>query len=256
MKKIQIKAKVLENKKVASSYYHMILDAKTVSAKSKPGQFVHIQVDESLDPYFRRPFSILRAKKNIEILFDVVGPGTKILSKKVKGEELDLLGPLGNHFCLPPKGTKQVVMIAGGVGVAPFLILSDLLKSEGYNLLLLYGARSKAQTFNMKEYKDNGCKVFVSTDDGSKGIKGRVSELYKKIDIKENNTFIYACGPRPMLSSVIEFGRENDFKGQVSAEEVMACGIGVCLGCATKTKLGYKTVCNDGPVFNLDDFEI
>lgn len=256
MNKIQVKAKVIENKKVTSSYYRITLDAKSIVQKVKPGQFVHIQINDGLDPYFRRPFSIFRAKKYLEILYDVVGPGTKILSKKVKGDELDILGPLGNHFCFPPKATKQVVMVAGAVGVAPFLMLSDMLKSTNCKLLLLYGARSKTQTFNMKEYRENGCKVFVSTDDGSKGIKGRVSALYSKINLEEKNTFIYACGPRPMLSSVIEYAKKYYLKGQVSAEEIMACGMGVCLGCATKTKSGYKTVCNDGPVFDLKEFEI
>ncbi len=256
MNKFQIKAKVLRNEKLSVSHYRLHLDAKSVMKKAKPGQFVHIQVNEGTDPYFRRPFGISRVKNSLEILYAVVGPGTKILSRKIKGDELDLLGPLGNPFAFPPQGVKQVVLIAGAIGIAPFFMLSDYLKNKKYETLLLYGVRNKSQVFNMNEFKQNGCRLYISTDDGSYGVKGRVSALFSKIHCDPERTFLYACGPKPMLDSVVSFAQANHLKGQVSAEEVMACGIGVCLGCATKTKAGYKTVCNDGPVFDISELSI
>ncbi len=254
MKKIQLKARIIANKKVSSSHYRLILEQKDILRKARPGQFVHVRVNEGLDPYFRRPFSISRAQEHLELLYAVVGRGTEILSRKKAGDELDLLGPLGNHFCMPPKGTRNVVMIAGAIGIAPFFMLSDYLRDKNYELTLLYGAKTKTQILPMRSLKDNGCRVYIATDDGTQGIKGRVSELYAKIPIDTQKTFIYACGPKPMIDSVLAFAHPNHLKGQVSAEEIMACGIGVCLGCATKTKTGYKTVCKDGPVFDLNEF--
>jgi dihydroorotate dehydrogenase electron transfer subunit len=142
-------------------------------------------------------------------------------------------------------------MITGGVGIAPFLFLSDMLKGKGKKLVLLYGARSRAQVFPMNEFKKNGCMVEVSTDDGSVGIKGNVSALFSRLKF-DVPTYVYTCGPRPMMACVQEFARVNHLKGQASLEEVMACGVGVCLGCSTKTKDGYRTVCHDGPVFDLE----
>jgi len=166
-------------------------------------------------------------------------------------------------------------MVAGGVGVAPFLILTDRLKklrvrqfsraklarsrhaeawrTKSQELILLYGGRSKEFTFPMTDFKKNGCKVYVSTDDGSFGVRGRVSELFSRINPDPKTTYLYACGPRPMMKSVQDFAKKYDLKGQVSCEEVMACGLGACLGCVISTKSGYKTVCHDGPVFNLNE---
>jgi dihydroorotate dehydrogenase electron transfer subunit len=105
----------------------------------------------------------------------------------------------------------------------------------------------------LREFKENSCKVHIATDDGSVGIKGRVAKLFSKLDPDPKATFIYTCGPRPMMASVQAFARKNDLKGQASCEEVMACGLGACLGCSIRTTKGYKTVCYDGPAFDLDE---
>jgi dihydroorotate dehydrogenase electron transfer subunit len=251
MEKIQNKFTVVGNEKLCPRFYRLCLDAKVLTKTIKPGQFIHIRVQESLEPFFRRPFSIYRAQKHIEIFYEAIGPGTCILSEKKKGDELDILGPLGNSFALPPKGTKTVVMIAGGIGVAPFLFFSDVLKNKGYELVLLYGGRSRGHVFNMKEFKKNGCKVFIATDDGSVGVKGRVSRLFSQIPLDVKRTFLYTCGPNPMMAAVQDFARQNHLQGQASCEEVMACALGACLGCSIETQSGYKTVCYDGPVFDL-----
>jgi dihydroorotate dehydrogenase electron transfer subunit len=244
---------VVANKKICPKFYRLSLHAPSVVKKARPGQFIHIRVADGLQPFFRRPFSIHRAQKYIEILYEAVGPGTKILSSKKEGDSLDVLGPLGTPFRIPPPGVKQVVMIAGGVGVAPFLMFSDLLREEEYEWILLYGGRTRGHVFNMDDFKKNGCKVFVATDDGSVGVHGRVSKLFSKIDFDPKTTFIYTCGPRPMMASVQEFARQRGIRGQCSCEETMACGLGACLGCSTPTAQGFKTVCCDGPAFDLDE---
>ncbi len=244
---------ILENRKVSDRFFRLFLKGNKSIGKIFPGQFVHLRIVDKQKPFFRRPFSILRAKQSVEILYEVVGEGTQMLSEKRPGSKIDCVGPLGTPFSLPSKGTKQVVMIAGGVGVAPFLALSDFLKVKKYNVVLLYGGRTKHHIMNTKEFKANGCDVYIATDDGSLGVKGRVSKLFSKIKDKDEGTFIYTCGPKPMMAAVQQFARKHTLEGQASLEEVMACGIGTCLGCSTMTTSGYKTVCHDGPVFNLNE---
>ncbi|VAX38016.1 Dihydroorotate dehydrogenase (NAD(+)), electron transfer subunit [hydrothermal vent metagenome] len=243
--------KVVSNDKLSAKFYNLRIDAKSILKKIKPGQFVHLKVNDGLVPFFRRPFSIYRAQQYLEIFYEVVGPGTKILSSKDKRDVIDILGPLGNAFTLPSKKITQVVMVAGGIGVAPFLALSDILKKQNIELILLYGGRTKEHVYPMKEFKQNGVKVFIATDDGSVGVKGRVSKLFTKINAQAEKTLMYTCGPKPMMKAVQEFAWKHNIQGQAACEEVMACGIGVCLGCAIKTTEGYKTVCHEGPVFDL-----
>lgn len=257
MAKIQDIYKVVSNEKLCPRFYRLCIDAKPILKKVLPGQFIHIRVNEGLQPFFRRPFSVYRAKKYVEVFYEAVGPGTKMLADKKKGDTIDVLGPVGTPFNMPPKGTRQVVMIAGGIGVAPFLILSDALRRErgpafpAMELILLYGGRTKGHVYKMKEFKDNKCRVFIATDDGSVGVKGRVSKLFTKINTDPKSTYIYTCGPNAMMASVQAFARKHKLQGQAACEEVMACALGACLGCSIKTTDGYKTVCCDGPAFDL-----
>ena len=259
MRKIQSIYKVASNKKLCLKFYRLCIDAKPIAQKVLPGQFIHIRTKDGLEPFFRRPFSVYRAKKHVEVFYEVVGPGTKIMSGLSRGDDIDVLGPVGTPFTLPPKGTKQVVMIAGGIGIAPFLILSYFLRGErastlrGTELILLYGGRTRGHVYPMKEFKENGCKVHVATDDGSIGTKGRVSKLFSSIDPDRKTTYLYTCGPTPMMASVQEFARKHGLQGEAACEEVMACALGACLGCSIKTTKGYKTVCCDGPVFDLHE---
>jgi len=253
MAEIQNIYKVVSNEKLCPRFYRLCLDAKSIVKKIQPGQFIHIRVTDGLEPFFRRPFSVYRAKKHVEVFYEAIGPGTGILASKVKGDGLDVLGPVGNEFTLPPKDIKQVVMIAGGIGIAPFLILSDVLKKRKCEMILLYGGRTRGHVYKMKEFKDNGCKVYVATDDGSVGVKGIVSKLFPKIKTDSKTTMIYTCGPTRMMAAVQKFAKKHKLRGQAACEEVMACALGACLGCSIKTKSGYKTVCYDGPVFDLQE---
>lgn len=253
MQQIQNTYKVIANEKLTPRFYRLSLQAPDLARAVQPGQFIHIKVSGGLEPFFRRPFSVYRAKKYVEIFYEAIGCGTEILAAKKKGDVLDVLGPLGNPFSLPPAGTRQVVMIAGGIGIAPFLILTDVLKKKKYDLVLLYGGRTRGHVYPMKEFKHNGCRIFVATDDGSVGVKGRVSELFSKIAVNPKTTFVYTCGPHAMLKAVQEFTRRNNLNGEAACEEMMACALGACLGCSIKTTSGYKTVCYDGPVFDLGE---
>jgi dihydroorotate dehydrogenase electron transfer subunit len=266
MKKIQAVYKVASNEKLCPKFYRLSIDAEPIVKKVLPGQFIHIRTNAGLEPFFRRPFSVYRAKKHVEVFYEVIGPGTKIMSQMAKGDDIDVLGPVGTPFSLPSRGTEHVVMIAGGIGIAPFLILSDVLRRERRSwsvgqggtsrpleLILLYGGRTRGHVYPMKEFKENGCKVHIATDDGSVGTKGRVSNLFSHIPTDCRTTFIYTCGPAPMMASVQAFAQKYKLKGEAACEEVMACALGACLGCSIKTTKGYKTVCCDGPVFNLQE---
>ena len=252
MGKIQDIYKVVSNEKVCPKFFRLCIDAEPILKKIQPGQFIHIRVRDDFEPFFRRPFSVYRALKYVEILYEAIGPGTKILSKKTKGDRIDVLGPVGTPFQMPSQGIKQVVMVAGGIGIAPFLILSDVLKKRKLDLVLLYGGRTGGHIYPMKEFKQNGCRVFVATDDGSVGVKGRVTDLFSKIKVF-SKTMIYTRGPNPMMAAVGRFAKKHRLRGQAACEEVMACALGACLGCSIKTTGGYKTVCYDGPVFDIQE---
>ena len=250
---IQKKYKIVSNEKICPRFYKISLDAKSILKNVQSGQFVHIKVSESLIPFFRRPFSVYRAKKYIEVLYEPIGIGTTVLASRKPGESLDILGPLGNSFSLPPKGTKQVVMVGGGIGVAPFLVLADALAKKNYEMILLYGGRTKGHVLPFNEFKKNGCKVYVATDDGSAGTKGYVSNLFSKINPDPKSTILYTCGPHAMMIAVQKFAKEHNLYCEASCEQVMACALGACLGCSIPTTKGYKTTCYDGPVFDIKE---
>ena len=253
MQPIQDTYPVIALEKMSPAYFLLTFKAPALARAVKPGQFIHIRVSEGLEPFFRRPFSVYRARRGeVQIFFEPVGRGSRLLATRKKGDSLDVLGPLGRPFTLPSKSVKQIVCVAGGIGVAPFMVFSDAVKEHKAEKILLYGGRTKAHTFAMHAFKKNGVKVLTATDDGSVGVKGRVSELFSRITLAPS-TRIYTCGPRPMMAAVQAFARSHGLKGEASCEEVMACGLGACLGCSIPTTKGYQTVCHDGPVFNLDE---
>ncbi|MFH0827077.1 MAG: dihydroorotate dehydrogenase electron transfer subunit [Candidatus Omnitrophota bacterium] len=268
----QIKAKLLYNKRVRENYFHCALEAPRIALKASPGQFVNVRVVDSVEPLLRRPFGIHRVQgKAIEILYEVLGKGTEILSLKKAGEYLDVIGPLGNGFNYelrtPPLnltaqggGSEEFILVAGGMGVAPLIFLAEKLRSAQSSKfkvqsMVLIGAKTKNQILCEKEFKQLGFTVLVSTDDGSKGFKGKVTGLLKRqlrtMDYELRT--IFACGPRPMLKEVVLFSRQKRIPAQVSLEEHMACGMGACLGCVVNTRVGFKRVCKEGPVFKAEE---
>ena len=257
--KIQ-KIKIIKNYKIKENYFKIVLSNPYLAKNSQPGQFLNIKIDE--DIFLRRPFSIHRVKgNNLEILYEVVGKGTETLSKKKKGEYLDVIGPLGNGFNyqLPITNYQLPILVAGGIGVAPLAFLAQKLKeipnSKSQIPIVLIGAKNKNKILGEEEFKRWGFEVKIATDDGSRGFKGNVSDLLKHILSTMNYELstIYACGPYPMLKEIAKIAKDYKIQAEVSLERHFACGIGICLGCVIETKQGQKRVCKDGPVFKTEE---
>jgi len=261
---VQKKVKILANQRIKDNYFKLVLADRSVAKAALPGQFIHARITADFEPLLRRPFSIHRAGKgNLEILYEVVGNGTSILSQKKTGDYLDIMGPLGNGFKIPtpylpcrPAGTlnaTRCILVAGGMGVAPLIFLAEkLVKSK---ILVLIGAKTKLQILCENEFKKLGCEVKIATDDGSSGFKGYVSDLLKHFlsTVDRRPSTIYACGPKPMLKEIKKVCATRNIFCQASFEENIACGLGACLGCAVKTRNGFKRVCVDGPVFDIKE---
>jgi len=253
----QGKFKILSNRKAGLDYFKMAIYAPRVAGMARPGQFVHLRCGNAIEPLLRRPFSFHRLNQNsFEILYKIVGQGTNLLAKKRKGDKIDALGPLGNGFQLSALSCQlPAILVAGGMGVAPLVALAEKLAGQTKPIVLI-GARTQREVLCAKDFKKLGAKVRIATDDGSRGHKGLVTDLLKKVlraGNKERRATIYTCGPKPMLQEVARLVKNISVSAYGSLEEKMACGVGACLGCAVKTKQGYQQVCKDGPVFNLQE---
>lgn len=263
----KVKAEVLENKKINEDYFVMDMYSEDIASSAQPGQFIHIRIQgETGQTFLRRPFSIHSLKKGdiFQIMYKVVGAGTKTLSHCPPGIKLDIIGPLGRGFYLDPE--KNNLLAAGGIGIAPLFFLAQSIKNyhaENKSLVFI-GAKCADGLLKVKEFEEMGFKVLTSTDDGSCGKSGLVTQLLADfIKEKENVSFknkgeIFGCGPAEMLRSLIKLSKDLNIECQVSLEEMFACGIGACLGCAVAAGRGggYKMVCKDGPVFFSDEIII
>jgi len=219
--------------------------------KAEAGQFVMIRVHIGLVPLLRRPMSIAGEDGGTaSIIFKNVGEGTGILSSKSVGEEIDVLGPLGNPFSTPKEA--RVIMAGGGVGIPPLLFFAR--QNRHLNISAVIGGATKNDIFGVEELKRYCKDVTVTTDDGSSGIKGLVTAPLPGL-IKDKSDFIIACGPKGMLKAIDNLCKEHGIDGQISTEEKMACGFGVCLGCIVKTVNGNRRTCMSGPVFNTGVIE-
>ncbi len=215
-----------------------------------PGQFGMLESPPVGGILLRRPFSFARQVGEItEILYKVVGKGTEALASAQPGSSLRLLGPLGNGFSLPDaEGT--LVGVAGGYGIAPFLQMGQALRGAGRELSLFYGARSKKDLIYLQELSELNVKLYITTEDGSHGERGRVTELLDKVFSSRKPTWIASCGPTGLLRAVQEWSGKKGISCELSVEETMGCGTGVCLGCVVKDREGhYRRACVEGPVF-------
>ena len=232
---------IIENTALTDSVYRMRLQGDT-SAVTAPGQFVNILLDGL---YLRRPISVCDVTGDIlTIIYKVVGKGTKQMSRMNSGK-LDILTGLGNGYDLSPAGEKPV-LLGGGVGVPPMYLLAKELIAQGKEVQVILGFNTKSEIFYEEEFKALGCKVTVTTVDGSYGIKGFVTDALKAMDY----TYFYTCGPEPMLKAVY---RASVTSGQMSFEKRMGCGFGACMGCSCKTITGYKRICKEGPVMKKEE---
>jgi dihydroorotate dehydrogenase electron transfer subunit len=220
----------------------------------QPGQFVEIRVDNSPDTFLRRPISIHfvdREANELWLLIQTIGEGTRRMAKYRVGETVNLLLPLGNGFSMPNKSDElRLLLIGGGVGVAPLLFLGDELKQAGFTSEFLLGARSKEDLVQLSDFRQRGT-VYITTEDGSSGEKGYVTDH----SVLQHNSYdrIYTCGPKPMMVAVARYATSRNIPCEASLENLMACGIGACLCCVEMTKEGHQCVCTDGPVFNINE---
>ncbi len=228
---------IVSNKKIARDIYEMVLKGDTFDL-SRPGQFINIKLDGL---FLRRPISVCDYDdKTITIIYKVVGEGTEKMSKMESGK-LDILTGLGNGFDIEKSGDKPL-LIGGGVGVPPMYNLCKKLTKEGKEVTVIMGFMSHDDVFYKAEFEKLGAKVLVTTNDGSEGIKGFVTDAMKEVD---GYTYFYTCGPEPMLKGVYDTSKTS---GELSFEARMGCGFGACMGCSCETKYGNKRICKDGPV--------
>lgn len=241
---------VVENRALNFEYFSLTLHSDEPLPQIMPGQFVEVRCDA----FLRRPISVHDVDYNeniIKLLIQQRGESTKKLSEIQEGNKLNIIFPLGNGFSMP-KG-KKVLMVGGGCGIAPFLYFSRYLTNRGYEVDVLYGSRSGKYLFDMSNYEDFA-PLHITTEDGSVGTKGLVTDhLLLTTNINQYSE-IYCCGPDPMMKAVAKLAIANNIECEISLENMMACGIGACLCCVTETKTGHKCVCSDGPVFNAKEF--
>jgi|LSQX01.1.fsa_nt_gb dihydroorotate dehydrogenase electron transfer subunit len=252
MSKIQDEFKIVNKLQPTETCFDYSIYCPELAEITQAGQFVHIYCGEKT---LRRPISVCQTNKQkgiIRIVFEIRGEGTLWLSKRKKGEFLNILGPLGNGF--PTDKNKKALLIGGGIGVPPLLECSKCYSSESSSIL---GFRSQENAILIEDFIKNCAEVYIATEDGTLGTKGFVTDVLNDLLAHETFDVICACGPTPMLKAVSHAALCNSIECFVSMEERMACGIGACLVCACKTKKdgkeGYSHVCKNGPVFNAQE---
>lgn len=284
---IQLKSCVVSNEQLTENCWLVTLEAPQIASEIKPGQFINVKIGKTYDPLFRRPLSVFkRVRKGqryygVEVVYKVVGKGTRLMTDLEPGDEVDVIGPLGHGFeWLRDK--KVHILLAGGIGSPALFLLGEEISQAAskYSLELniLLGAETKKALVLEKEFGTLKGKVRVSTDDGTYGYHGFVTAMLKDAFGKgeiPSDCAIYACGPEPMLKALVPISKQYNIPIQISMERHMACGIGTCLSCVCKVgrdgvekyrdlpsshiqfspehEFGYALVCKDGPVFNIEE---
>ncbi len=250
MKKFLIDFKIVKNERLSDSYSLFVLEPINGELpEMQPGQFVQVEVPNSKSTYLRRPISINYvdyANNQLWLLVRKAGEGTLSLMKLAENNIVNLMLPLGNGFTIFPGET--MLLIGGGVGVAPLLYLGKKAKEAGANVKFLLGARTENDLLELEKFEAVG-DVFVSTENGGKGEKGFVTQH----SVLNSGSFsrIACCGPMPMMKAVAKIAKDKSIECEVSLENVMACGLGACLCCVEDTVEGNVCVCKEGPVFNI-----
>lgn len=235
---------VISNNPLTKDVYRMVLEGDTEWI-TRPGQFVNIEL-EGL--YLRRPISISDwDERTITIIYKVVGRGTEQMSKMAQGVKLDLLTGLGNGFDTSIE-SERPLLVGGGVGVPPLYRLAKDLLAQGKQVSVVLGFNTSSEIFYADEFKALGVDLYVSTADGSMGVKGFVTDAIREAEIKFD--YFYSCGPLPMLKALCDC---CEVSGELSFEERMGCGFGACMGCSCKTLTGNKRICKDGPVMKREE---
>lgn len=242
--------KVVENRFLNEEYFVLTLSSPKPLPSMKPGQFAQVRVDGSPDTFLRRPISVHDVdygSNTFRLLIQILGKGTAMLAKLKPGDTLNLVYPLGNSFLPPDSG--RVLLVGGGCGIAPLLFLARELHEAGLQNDILLGFRNSSRVLEVEEYMRYG-RVFITTEDGSTGEKGFVTahSILKQPAFRK----IFCCGPEPMMKAVASYAIQQGIDCEVSLENLMACGFGVCLCCIVPTVNGNTCTCTDGPVFNIN----
>jgi len=258
---------ILSNQEVSPAYFRMRILTPGFAAAARAGQFVMLRPELALPTMLRRPFGIFRVgclpaeceglppREYMEILYKVVGEGTRILSELHQGDRVELLGPLGNGFDLGAPA-KEKLLVGGGIGLVPLFMLGEALLAQGSRVRLLMGGRTRDDILALTEFERSGVETYVSTDDGSLGEAGLVTKVLERKLRKYPDAEVFACGPLPMLRAVADLCASLQASLQVSLEAHMACGVGACLGCVVKgvghseATPRYLCTCKAGPVFD------
>lgn len=254
MKKRVEELTVKENKKLNHDTHLLTFRSNLGFEEIIPGQFVNIHIAESPETFLRRPFSFFEVdQKNgvFSVLVKAVGNGTRKLVQILPGDSINIMYPLGKGFTRPDRN-ENVLLVGGGVGIAPMIQLAQEAQRAGANVHILLGARSASDHVLLDRFEQYGT-LYLTTNDGSLGDKGFVTDH----PVFDSDRFdrIYCCGPDPMMHAVARRAAQLSVECEVSLENTMACGYGVCLCCVTKTTDGHKCVCTDGPVFNTNDLQ-
>jgi dihydroorotate dehydrogenase electron transfer subunit len=244
---------IISNQRDTDLYFRLVVRAPQIAPLVQPGQFAHIRILPLKDALLRRPFSIYQVSgETFSILYKAVGQGTEVLSRMRAGEELNAIGPLGHGFSVPKPGGETPLLVAGGYGMAAMYLLAQRSPQKG---IVFVGGRRRVDILCEKEFQALGWDVWVATEDGSHGEKGLVTQpLVTELRHSKANRKLYACGPTPMLRAIGRIADEFNVPAEVSADEHMCCGVGVCLTCVIPVKVGegweYQRTCTEGPVFD------
>ena len=257
-------APVLENRQLSGNSALLVLQAPGIARRCLPGQFVMASEEDGMDqpfPLLKRALAVysthFEGQENaVSLLFKVVGDGTRRLASLRSGDQVSLVGPLGNGFSLQEGRTRVCYLVAGGIGIASFYLLAEGLLKQGDRPLLVYGARSQHDLAGIEDFEALGMPVYVATQDGSRGMRGLVTLALQEAvsDHPGQPAIIYSCGPTPMMQAVSLWAQARDLPCRISVENRMACGFGVCLGCTVQTTQGYRLACSHGPVFDAAQF--
>lgn len=246
------RVEVVANDRVATGVGLLRLSSPRIAETVRPGQFVHLRITQRADFILRRPFSVHRAHAatgTIELLYQVLGRGTRELAGAARGHVMDAIGPLGTGWDVPP-GAAHVLLVAGGLGAAPLGMLAEDLAERGVAVSVALGAPTAERLMARDLFEDVARRVVVTTDDGSCGIHGRVTVAADRLIVEDRPDLVCVCGPEAMARSTAALALEAGVACQVSLERLMACGIGACLSCVVTTVRGRARACVDGPVFD------
>jgi dihydroorotate dehydrogenase electron transfer subunit len=244
---------IIANERDTDAYYRLVLRAPQIAPLIQPGQFAHVRILPLKEALLRRPFSIFQATNDtFSILYKTVGNGTEVLSRMRAGEELSVIAPLGHGFTGPQPGGETPLLVAGGYGMAAMFLLAERSPQKG---LVLVGGRRRVDILCEREFAAIGWEVRATTEDGSHGVKGLVTQpLLAELQRKAPRQKLYACGPTPMLKAVGKLAAEFQVPAELSMDEHMCCGVGTCLTCVIPIKTGdgweYQRTCTEGPVFD------